>query len=60
MKAKLGKVIHKEEMAIQTEGARYEEKHVQTITIIEMEKPEIKIIESSYSFTQETFKTLID
>ena len=59
MKAKLGKVIHKEEMAIQTEGARYEDKHVQTITIIEMEKPEIKIIES-YTFTQETFKTLID
>jgi hypothetical protein len=59
MKAKLGKVIPKEEIAIQTEGARYEDKHVQTITIIEMEKPEIKIIES-YTFTQETFKTLID
>ncbi len=59
MKAKLGKVIIKEEMAIQTEGARYEDKQVQTITLIEMEKPEIKIIES-YTFTQDTFKSLID
>ena len=59
MKVKLGKVIHKQEMAMQTEGTRYEDKYVQTITIIEMEKPEIKIIES-YTFTQDTFKSLID
>ena len=55
----MGKVIHKEEMAIQTEGGGYEDKQVQTMTIIEMEKPEIKIIES-YTFTQDTFKSLID
>ena len=59
MKAKAGKVIRKEEMAVQTDGVRYEDKTVQTITIIEMEKPEIKLIES-YAFTQETFKSLID
>jgi hypothetical protein len=59
MKVKLGKVIHKQEMAMQTEEVKYEDKHVQTITIIEMEKPEIKIIES-YTFTQDTFKSLID
>ena len=59
MKAKLGDVIHKQEMVMQTEGVKYEEKHVQTITLIEMEKPEIKIIES-YTFTQDTFKSLID
>jgi hypothetical protein len=46
-------------MVMQTEGVKYEEKHVQTITLIEMEKPEIKIIES-YTFTQDTFKSLID
>ena len=28
MKAKMGKAIHKEEMAIQTDGARYEDKNV--------------------------------
>ena len=50
MKAKVGKVVHKEEMAMQTDGVRYEDKTVQTMTIIEMEKPEIKVIES-YTFT---------